>query len=205
MPWHDLRVRHPITVIAGAVLLLAACNDDGRTLAPAPSVPVSQLTTTTVGPPAPVAELTLESPAFDEGGFIDPSSTCHGVNVPPTLLISGVPPGTAELAITVTDVDADGFVHWVLGGLDPGIARIEAGLIPADARTARTDSGVDGWDGPCPPEGDDPHAYHFAVHALPEPVGLAPGITGREAIGLIEQAAIESDTLVGFYAAPETG
>lgn len=194
-----------MTVIAGAALVLAACSDDGRTLAPAPSVPVSQLTTTTVGPPASVAELTLESPAFEEGGFIDPSSTCHGVNVPPTLLISGVPPAAAELAVTVTDADADGFVHWVLTGLDPGVARLEAGLIPTDAQTARTDSGVDGWDGPCPPEGDAPHAYHFAVHALPEPIGLAPETTGREAIGLIEQSAFESDTIVGFYASPATG
>ena len=194
-----------MTAIAGAALVLAACNDDGRTLAPAPTVPVSQLTTTTAGPPTSVSGLTLESPAFDEGGFIDPSSTCHGVNVPPTLVISGVPPGTAELAVTVTDVDADGFVHWVLTGLDPGITRLEAGLIPPDAQAARTDSGVESWDGPCPPAGDDPHAYHFAVHALPEPLGLAPGTTGREAIGLIEQAAIESDTLIGFYASPPTG
>lgn len=194
-----------MTAIAGAALVLAACNDDGRTLTPAPTVPVSQLTTTTAGPPTSVTGLTLESPAFDEGGFIDPSSTCHGVNVPPTLLISGVPAAAAELAVTVIDADADGFVHWVLTGLDPGITRLEAGLIPPEARTARTDSGVEGWDGPCPPAGDDPHAYHFTVYALPEPIGLAPGTTGREAIGLIEQAAIESDTLVGFYASPESG
>lgn len=177
---------------------LAACNDDGRTLAPAPTVPVSQLTTTTSG----VAVLTLSSAAFADGGFLDPSFTCDGVDVSPPLEVAGVPSTAIELAIVMVDTSADRRVHWVLSGLPAGMTRIESGLIPPQARSARGDGGIEGWEGPCPPPGDDAHAYEFVVHALAEPIGLAPGIAGRQAIELIEQASIGSDSVVAFYERP---
>lgn len=190
-------------------LMLAACNDDGRTLAPAPEVPVApETTTTTAGAPEagfttddPVIGLNLSSPSFEGGELLDPDFTCDGLNVPPPLVIAGTPPGAAELAITMVDRTAGGFVHWVISALSPTTTQIESGVIPPEAVTARTDSGVDGWDGPCPPVGDDPHEYVFSVYALAEPIGLAPGLDGREAIALIEQAAISSTRLVGRYAA----
>lgn len=194
-----------MTVAAG-VLLLAACNDDGRTLAPAPPVPAEQATTTS-GPagsvPAAEVGLLLTSPAFTEGGILDPAFTCDGVDVPPPLEISGVPASAAELSIVVTDRDADGFVHWVIAGLSPSITRIESGVLPPAAVTARSDGGGSGWHGPCPPDGDDPHAYEFVVYASAEPIGLAQDLDGREAIELIETAAIASDVLVGFYGGDE--
>lgn len=186
---------------------LAGCNDDGRTLAPAPEVPIAPETTTTVGPDGgvttddPAIGLNLSSPAFDAGGLLDPEFTCDGLNVPPPLVIAGTPAGAAELAITMVDRTADGFVHWVVSGLPASTTQIEAGVIPPDAVTAKTDSGVDGWDGPCPPEGDEPHEYVFSVYALAEPIGLSAGLEGRPAIRLIEQAAISSTLLVARYAA----
>jgi Raf kinase inhibitor-like YbhB/YbcL family protein len=190
-----------LTVAAG-VLLLAACNDDGRTLAPAPPVPAEQATTTSApagSVPAAELGLLLTSPAFTEGGILDPAFTCDGVDVPPPLEITGVPASAAELAIVVTDRDADGFVHWVIAGLSPSITRIESGVLPPAAVTARSDGGGSGWQGPCPPDGDDPHAYEFVVYAAAEPIGMTPDLDGRQAIGLIEDAAIASDVLVGFY------
>ena len=177
-------------------LALAACNDDGRTLAPAPTVPVSQATTTTA---SGVAQLTLSSTAFVDGGFLDPAFTCDGVDVSPPLEVTGVPPTAVELAVVMVDTSADRRVHWVLTGLPASLTRIESGLIPPEARSARGDGGIEGWEGPCPPEGEDAHAYEFVVHALAEPAGLAPGIDGRQAIELLEQVSIGSDSLVGFY------
>ncbi len=196
----------PLVALVALVALLAGCNDDGRTLAPAPTVPVSEATTTTVGIAAPdPGGLTLTSPAFVDGGALDPSFTCDGQNVPPPLSITGIPAETAELAIVVTDRDAADFVHWVVAGLPPTITTIESGLIPAGAVTAITDSDVDGWDGPCPPAGDAAHHYDFTVYAATEPIGLAAGLQGREAIGIIERAAVASGVLTATYASPAEG
>lgn len=188
-------------ICIGFVALVTACGDDGRTLAPAPTVAVEPATTTTsTAPGAPAAiGLTLTSPAFDEGGTIGESFTCNGLDVPPPLVFSGVPAQAAGLAVVVTDRDAGGYVHWVVAGLPVTITRLESGVIPPEAVTALADSGVAGWDGPCPPTDDDPHAYEFVVHALSEPIGLAPGLDGADAIALIEQASLASDVLVGFY------
>lgn len=192
-----------------AVLVLASCGDDGRTLAPAPDVPIEPATTTTAPAPEagftaddPTIGLNLSSPAFASGDLLDPDFTCDGLNVSPPLVFAGTPDNAAELAVTMVDRTAGGDVHWVLTGLEPTLLELESGVVPPGAVTARTESGVDGWDGPCPPDGDDPHEYVFSVYALAEPIGLAPGLDGREAIGLIEQAAISSTLLVGRYASP---
>ena len=195
-----------LVALVALVAALAGCNDDGRTLAPAPTVPVSEATTTTVGIAAPdPGGLTLTSPAFVDGGTLDASFTCDGQNVPPPLSVTGIPAGTTELAIVVTDEDAAGFVHWVVAGLPPTVTTIESGLVPPGAVTAITDSGVDGWDGPCPPPGDAPHRYDFSVYASAESIGLAPGLQGRKAIGIIEEAATTSDVLTATYGSPEEG
>ncbi len=209
----------PLAVFAALAtlpMLVAACNDDGRTLDPAPTVPISQATTTTIGPTTPEvggnadsaviepaiidpAAITLSSPAFADGGLIDSTFTCDGLDVPPPLTIAGVPDGVAELAIVVTDRDADGYVHWVLAGLAPDTRTLEPGLIPTGTVSALTDSGVDGWEGPCPPADDAAHTYDFVVHAMREPIGLAAGLTGRDAIALIEDASDASDLFVATY------
>ncbi len=190
--------------------LLAACNDDGRTLAPAPEVPIAPETTTSAPPPEagfttddPTVGLNLSSPAFEPGSALGVDFTCDGLDIPPPLVIAGTPAGAAELAITMVDRSADGYVHWVISGLSPTTTQIEAGVVPPEAVTARTDGGIDGWEGPCPPAGDPPHEYVFSVYAMAEPIGLATDVDGRDAIALIEQAAISSTLLVGTYARPE--
>src|SRR5437764_1152126 len=40
------------------------------------------------------------------------------------------------------------------------------GKLPAGALQTRTDFGVPGYGGPCPPEGDHPHRYLFTVFAV---------------------------------------
>ncbi|MDE0801846.1 MAG: YbhB/YbcL family Raf kinase inhibitor-like protein [Acidimicrobiales bacterium] len=194
--------------VAG-MLVFAACGDDGRTLTPAPEVPIAPVTTTTAPPPEagfttddPAIGLNLSSPAFAGGDLLGADFTCDGLNVSPPLVFAGTPDNAAELAVTMVDRTADGAVHWVVTGLDPTLLQLESGVTPPGAVTARTDTGVDGWDGPCPPAGDDPHEYVFSIYALAEPIGLAPGLDGREAITLIEQAAISSTLLVGRYASP---
>lgn len=198
-----------VTLLTGA-LVLAACNDDGRTLAPAPTVPVSPLTvppdssvplTPAPGGPEVGIGFALTSPDFVDGDVLDPTFTCDGLNVSPSLQISGTPVGAAELALSVVDVDGNGGIRWLVTGLAPTTTSFERGVTPPGAISARTSSGVVGWDGPCPPPSDPLHTYHFTAYALPEPLGVADGTDAADVLALLEDAAIARDTLVVFYGA----
>lgn len=186
-------------VVASIALALgvAACNDDGRTLAPASSLPP-------ITPPATattdrVADLTLTSPVFEDGAPLDPDFTCDGLDVPPPLIVSGVPQGTAELAIVMRDLDADGYVHWVVAGIPSVTRRIETGVLPPGAVVAENDAGIAGWSGPCPPPGDPQHRYEFTVYATAEPIGLVADQPADQAVATIEAAAVASDSIVAVY------
>lgn len=108
-----------------------------------------------------------QSAAFDQMG-------CTGQNQSPDLSWSGAPPGTKSYAVTVYDPDAptgNGFVHWVLFNIPATVTSLEADAgSHADAglraQHGTNDFGADRYCGPCPPTGDSPHHYHFAVYAL---------------------------------------
>jgi Raf kinase inhibitor-like YbhB/YbcL family protein len=71
-----------------------------------------------------------------------------------------------------------GRAHWLgllalAGGEHPrpcyetrGGAGSRGGSLPAGAVQTRTDFGVPGYGGPCPPAGDHPHRYLFTVFAV---------------------------------------
>lgn len=203
------------TALTGAALTLAltACNDDGRALAPAPpptTAPgVPTIDTVDAGSPdqgVTVDEnatvdgaFTVTSPAFTSGGLLGQEFSCDGMNVPPPLTISAVPANAVELAVSVVDRDAGGYVHWVVAGLSPSITKLDASVLPSEAVFARSSSGTDGWDGPCPPPEDNPHAYDFTVYALPEPVGLVAGADGREAVEQLLASASDTATITAFF------
>src|SRR5688572_20049721 len=120
-----------------------------------------------------MAGITLTSPAFADGEAIPERHTCSGEDVAPPLAWSGVPDGTAELALLVEDPDAPGgtFVHWVLAGLDPSSGGLAEGTVPAGAVEGRNGFRRRGYGGPCPPPGR-PHRYVFMLFAAAEPLGL---------------------------------
>ena len=101
---------------------------------------------------------------------------CAGGNVSPSLNWSGVPKGAKSLALSVYDSDAptgSGFWHWVVFDMPPTVTSLpkgagdpKSGLMPKGAIQSRTDFGVPGYGGPCPPQGDPPHHYHFTLFAV---------------------------------------
>lgn len=198
MPW-----RRPAAAAVLSTLALVACNDDGRTLAPAPEVPASPLTTSTTTTSTSTTSavldadvpLSVRSPGLAEGARLPVEHTCDGADVQPPLVFAGAPSAAAELAVAVVDLDADGYVHWVVAGLPAGTLRLDAGDLPPSAVEARAGDGEIGWRGPCPPPGDGAHRYEFRVYAMAEPVGLAPGLAGRDAVEILEEAAVD----VGRY------
>lgn len=112
--------------------------------------------------------LRISSPDFPASGPLDGRHSKGGGNVPPLLLLSGVPEGTVELAVMCHDPDAPkprGFTHWTLYGLAPGTREVGA---DADSRfrAGPNDAGDRGYVGPYPPVGHGIHHYYFWAYAL---------------------------------------
>ena len=126
----------------------------------------------------------VTSTSFKDGDYLDADHVlsadfgfgCAGGNKSPQLAWSGAPDGTKSFAVTCFDPDAptgSGFWHWLVVNIPPDTTSLplDAGnpklpKLPAGSLQTRTDFGVPGYGGPCPPAGDHPHRYLFTVFAV---------------------------------------
>jgi Raf kinase inhibitor-like YbhB/YbcL family protein len=120
-------------------------------------------------------KMSLTSPSFADGAEIPRRYTSDGEDLSPPLAWSGVPPGTASLALIVDDPDAPDpraprltWVHWVLYDVPPSTTKLAEGAsrgsLPAGTRTGMNDFHHADWGGPSPPIGR--HRYFFKLYAL---------------------------------------
>jgi Raf kinase inhibitor-like YbhB/YbcL family protein len=123
-----------------------------------------------------VGSFTLTSQDVTEGEQMAPEYAHPGVggqNVSPHLAWSGFPDGTRSFAVTCFDPDAptpSGFWHWVAVNLPASVTELAHGAgsqpLPGGGFAVRNDYSEAAYGGPYPPEGDRPHRYYFAVHAV---------------------------------------
>jgi phosphatidylethanolamine-binding protein (PEBP) family uncharacterized protein len=162
-----VRARRFVLVLLLPLLVLACGgDDDAKDAAPASTIPGFESTVTTA-PPDGV--LSVRSEVFADGDPIPVEYTCDGGDRPVPLTWTGEPAGTAAIAVTVFDTDAQ-VEHLVKIG---------------DVSSVH-------WFGPCPPEGDPPHHYVFTVYALD-----AADVPSTRAD--IEAHAIEQASITGLY------
>jgi len=176
-----------VRVVSIAVVLsfVVACGGGAETT-----------TAPTPGRSAAVA-FTLTSPAFEEGGAIPSEHSCDGGDRPIPVSWSGVPDGTAELALIMDDPDARGFVHWVVVGIPPSATGFENGELPAGAHEGSTGFGV-GYGGPCPPSGT--HNYSFTLYALSSPLGAGGNASAQDVRAAAADKTLAEAHLTATYA-----
>jgi Raf kinase inhibitor-like YbhB/YbcL family protein len=154
--------------------------------------------------------LTLSSPAFADGARLPERFTADGAGVSPPLLWSGVPQGTALLALLVEDADTPALVplaHAVVWGLPARSVRLAEGAMARDGVGSAEGGDVgrnsfrgEGWLPPDPPTGHGVHRYVFQLFALGGEMAGPGQSPGRSAV--IEAMAgrvLAAGVLTGTY------
>ena len=156
-----------------------------------------------------VPSFTVESDQFPAGAEIPLALTGEGDNTSPSLRWHGFPEQTRGFLVNCFDPDAPtpaGFWHWTVVGLDPDATELDLGAgnddisLPAGAYHLRNDGSEHAYMGPMPPEGDRPHRYYFAVHALDtDDLGLDADATATRAAFTLLPHLLARGVLVGTY------
>lgn len=137
----------------------------------------------------------LTSTAFAEGGEIPREYSCDGANMSPPLTWTGVPHGTAALALWVDDPDAHGYIHWIAYDLPGADGSLPEGVDPS---AMSPHQGVGGYRGPCPPSGT--HHYRFTLSALAGPLNVGNHAAPRDVrTALAEATVLGTAVLTGTY------
>ena len=137
-------------------------------------------------------QMTVTSPAFQDGGMMPRKHTCDDANVSPELRWRGVPEGTRSLVLIMDDLDIPTswlrlftWTHWLVFDIAPGTSMLPEGVpkeyhLEGGAKQAVTSFRKPGYGGPCPLGGA--HHYRFTVYALDCTLDLAPERTRKSDI-----------------------
>jgi phosphatidylethanolamine-binding protein (PEBP) family uncharacterized protein len=191
--------------LAFSIFLLSSCSGEGPSASEASSL-VDGGTTLDAGvarDAAPTADaasprdasaaLALTSTAFVDGGTMPATYTCDAQGVSPPLAWSGIPAGTAELALLMTTEARDGRKwNWVLHSIPTSKTAVAEGARDVGVAGITSDGPLLQYYPPCS-QGPGAKSYVFTVYALSAKPALpsAP----NQATGAVVEEAIANVTL----------
>jgi hypothetical protein len=153
---------------------------------------------------ATVASIALRSPVLAPGAggvaALPATYTCEGADRWPELSWSGVPAGSAELALFAMNtrpVEGRLFFDWALAGLHGALTGIESGSLPPGAVAGRNSFGEVGYS-ICPAPGAG-ETYIFALYALPEPLRPRRGFDPRSFRRQVLERSGNAGLLAAYY------
>ena len=198
------RLARPAALAAALTIVFAACGDrSGKVLEdpvfPPPATTIAPAATSVPGQSpdtAAVLPFTLVTPWVD-GAAIPDLNTCVGGGVSPAMTWSNVPPDAVELAVSVVDIDADSFVHWLVYGISPAAPGINEGQLPDAAFEWPNSAGDAAWFAPCPPDGET-HRYEFTVYALNQQLEAADDAPATEVLSILDAITIARSSVSGL-------
>ena len=149
-------------------------------------------------------EIAVLSAAFAMGAVLPGRYAC--TNCSPPLSWGEVPTNTQSIAILCDDPDAPAgdWVHWILFNLAPETRSLPENVarnapLPGDAVQGLNDYGRVGYDGPCPPPGQQ-HRYHFKVFALDARLALGAQARKKDLLAAMEGHVLAQGDLMATYA-----
>jgi phosphatidylethanolamine-binding protein (PEBP) family uncharacterized protein len=198
-------------------IVTASCSDD-----PAPPSPASAGGATGAGAAGSAGEsgaggeagaagtsgsgaFTLLSSAFVDQGTLPAAYTCDGAGTSPPLSWTGVPEGSAELALLLTTEALDGLKwNWVLYGIPPTLTSLPEGSMGTASAGLTSDGPLLQYAPPCS-MGPGAKQYVFTLYALSDaaPITVAPEqVSGAYLTAAISDRTITSRTLTVSYTRP---
>jgi len=149
-----------------------------------------------------VATIAVTSHAFSEGGPIPVDHGCDGKDTFPGVIWSAPPPGTRSLTLIVDDPDAPGgtFTHFIAFNLSPDLRALREGTDPGKegARLGRNGFDAIGYNGPCPPKGEE-HHYRFTLYALDTQLRASEGAKRNDIEQSMNGHLLGQGTLTGRF------
>jgi Raf kinase inhibitor-like YbhB/YbcL family protein len=143
-------------------------------------------------------QMSLTSPAFNDGEGIPVEYSCDGDDISPDLDWFGIPEGTTSLAFIMDDPDAPvgTWVHWVLYNIPADMPGFQQGITGVGMDGVNS-WGTTGYGGPCPPGGT--HRYFIKMYALDVELELGPGANKEELLAAMDSHILGQAELMGTY------
>jgi para-nitrobenzyl esterase len=152
------------------------------------------------------ANLTVTTPAWQNGGDIPYENTQYRGNVFPGLAWTAGPPGTKSYVVIMQDTGAivrgAPILHWTLYDIPANVRKLDAGMTP-DGKPAGASYGpniraaAQPYMGPRTPPGPK-HPYHLQVFALDTTIPADPSITYDGLTGAMKDHILASGEVVGM-------
>jgi Raf kinase inhibitor-like YbhB/YbcL family protein len=134
------------------------------------------------------------------GKILPGDYSCDGLDISPEIVVGGVNTRISKsLAIIVNDPDAPGgggFIHWLAWNIElvrmipEKIPKTPVVTFPLKAVQGKNSFGKIGYNGPCPPRGQN-HRYFFKVYGLDTELALDAGASKDQLVRAMEGHVVQ--------------